>query len=147
MTAEEIVKKLTTELPELNGERPIAVLTGGEPSLQVDAALIDLIHAAGFPFVAMESNGTKEPPAGLDWLTVSPKTKPIVTRCNELKVIFNGKPTANDYGIKASHYYLQPEDTGDAKRNADITAACIEYIKRHPKWRLSLQIHKLINIK
>ncbi len=147
MTAEEIVKNITIELSKLNGEHPIVVLTGGEPSLQVDAALIDLIHTAGFPFVTMESNGTKEPPANLDWLTVSPKTKPIVTHCNELKVIFNGKSTVSDYGIKASYYYLQPEDTGDAKRNADITAACVEYIKRHPRWRLSLQIHKLINIK
>lgn len=147
MTAEEIVKNITIELSKLNGEHPIVVLTGGEPSLQVDAALIDLIHTAGFPFVTMESNGTKEPPANLDWLTVSPKTKPFVTHCNELKVIFNGKSTVSDYGIKASYYYLQPEDTGDAKRNADITAACVEYIKRHPRWRLSLQIHKLINIK
>lgn len=127
--------------------KPIVVLTGGEPTLQADVKLIDLIHEAGFPFVAMESNGTHEPPANLDWLTVSPKIKPVVRRCNELKVLFDGKASVRDYDIKADYYYLQPEDTGDVERNKEITTKCVEYIKSHPMWRLSLQIHKLINIK
>lgn len=125
----------------------MVVLTGGEPTLQADEELVSLFHEAGFPFVAMESNGTHNPPANIDWLTVSPKTKPVVTRCDELKALFDGKTPVRDYGVNAACYYLQPEDTGDAVKNKEITAACVDYIKRHPKWRLSLQTHKLIGIK
>lgn len=125
----------------------LVVLTGGEPTLQADTKLIDLIHEAGFPVVAMESNGTHESPANLDWLTVSPKTRPVVEHCNELKVLFDGKTPVRDYGVEADYYYLQPEDTGNAEDNKAVTAKCVEYIKKHPKWRLSLQVHKLINIK
>lgn len=154
MTGLEILEAMKKSLMQVShsfgkerGEAPIVVLTGGEPSLQVDVKLIDLIHEAGFPFVTMESNGTHEPPANLDWLTVSPKVKPAVKKCNELKVLFDGKTPVRDFDIKADYYYLQPEDTGDAEKNQDITSKCVEYIKEHPKWRLSLQIHKLINIK
>lgn len=146
MTGIEILEAVKMLIPSSDG-LPIVVLTGGEPTLQVDTKLIDLIHEAGFKFVTMESNGTYEPPANLDWLTVSPKVKPVVKECNELKVLFDGKTPVRDYDIKAEYYYLQPEDTGDANRNAEITSKCVDYIKKHPKWRLSLQIHKLINIK
>lgn len=126
---------------------PIVVLTGGEPTLQVDEHLINLLHEAGFPFIAMESNGTHEPAANLDWLTVSPKCKPAVKECSELKVLFDGKTPVRDYDVKAKYYYLQPLDTGDAEKNREITTKCVEYIKQHPRWRLSLQMHKIINIK
>lgn len=126
----------------------MVVLTGGEPTLQADNALIDQLHAAGFRAVAMESNGTKEPPTRLDWLTVSPKEKVTVRYCNELKVVFDAKSDPMRWdAIQADFRYLQPCDTGDASRNRQITEACINYIKDHPQWRLSLQTHKLLNIR
>lgn len=146
MTAEEIVSRMTEAAREATA-LPMAVLTGGEPTLQADERLVSLIHAAGFGFVAMESNGTGVPPAGLDWLTVSPKGQTVVRRCDELKVVYGGDGDIADYGVQAGHYCLQPMDTGDSRRNAEIVAACVDYVKRHPKWRLSLQTHKLINIR
>lgn len=125
----------------------LVVLTGGEPTLQADEALIDALHAAGFE-VAMETNGTHLPPRGIDWLTCSPKGKSAITRCNELKCIFDAtQDTVDTHGIEADLYYLQPCDVGDAARNEAITQACVEYIKQHPEWRLSLQTHKLVGFK
>lgn len=152
--APEIIRRMQTLTPA--GEvSPIVVLTGGEPTLQVDSDLLNAIHAAGFPFIAMESNGTKEPPAGLDWLTVSPKemvrptetSKVRVRQCNELKVLFNGTDEPDDQGIQATYYYLQPLDTENEAENRRMVDGCIDYIKAHPRWRLSLQTHKLIGIK
>lgn len=123
------------------------VLTGGEPTLQVDEPFLQLLHAHGYE-IAMESNGTKQPPKGIDWLTCSPKGKVAISHCNELKCIFDGDAShIITYGIEAEYYYLQPCDVGDAQRNAHITAACIAYIEQHPEWRLSLQTHKLIGFK
>ena len=125
---------------------PLVVLTGGEPSLQADAPLIDTFHQHGFT-VAMESNGTHLPPINIDWLTISPKAHTVVTHCNELKCIFDEQGWVEvPANITADHYFLQPCDVGDPVRNARITAACVNYIKQHPRWRLSLQTHKLINI-
>ena len=129
------------------------VLTGGEPTLQADDSLISLLHSHGYE-VAMESNGTRPLPSQLDWSTVSPKQHCVVTRCNELKVVFT-KDMARSGSLDAvpsplpvaDYYYLQPCDTGDARRNAVVTAACIDYIKHHPQWRLSLQTHKLVGFK
>lgn len=146
LAAGQIVRRLAL-LTANSGEKPMVVLTGGEPTLQADATLLEQIHAAGFRYIAMESNGTHEPPEGLDWLTVSPKGDVRVRRCDELKVVFDAKAPVSDYGIAARYYYLQPMDTGDAERNKTITEACVEYIMLHPKWRLSLQTHKLIGIK
>ena len=158
LTAEEIVHRALASLPASLAARlqqdvpaspaPMVVLTGGEPTLQADNALIDQLHAAGFRAVAMESNGTKEPPTRLDWLTVSPKEKVTVRYCNELKVVFAAKSDPMRWdAIQADFRYLQPCDTGDASRNRQITEACISYIKDHPQWRLSLQMHKLLNIR
>lgn len=143
LTGEEI----TCRMRQLSAKAPLVVLTGGEPTMQVDEALLRQISRAGYPFIAMESNGMLLPPEGLDWLTVSPKGKPKVTRCNELKVIFDGESAVNDWGVDADYYYLQPMDTGDEARNAEITNKCVEYIKQHPEWRLSLQTHKLTGFK
>lgn len=154
LTAAEIVARAFACLPSHlchpvdAASRPMVVLTGGEPTLQADDALIDQLHAAGFRVIAMESNGTKEPPAGLDWLTVSPKERVLVRRCDELKVLFDG---INDPGrwddIEATYRYLQPCDVGDGDRNRQLTDACIQYIKEHPQWRLSLQTHKFLGIR
>lgn len=123
------------------------VLTGGEPTLQVDKGLVDKFHAAGFE-VAMETNGTSIPVEGIDWVTCSPKMRGVRIRsCNELKCIFDGESPVCDYGIEAGHYYLQPCDTGDEQRNRLVTNLCVEYIKQHPRWRLSLQTHKLAGFK
>lgn len=125
---------------------PLVILTGGEPTLQVDESFIDRLHEAGYE-VAMESNGTHMPPSNLDWLTISPKQNVVVKQCNELKCIFDISGNVNDFGISADYYYLQPCDTGDATQNHLIIQQCIDYIKRHPRWRLSLQTHKLVGFK
>lgn len=147
MTDDQIVEEVLKMVPDKDGEYPMIVLTGGEPTLQVDEKLIDLLHERGFHLVAMESNGTKIPPANLDWLTVSPKKNVMVKRCQELKCIYDGEQKVEDYGIEADYYYLQPCDVGDARKNAEIIERCIEEIKKNPKWMLSLQTHKLIGFK
>ena len=166
--------------PQTTDYRLLVVLTGGEPTLQVDVAFVDLLHEHGYE-VAMESNGTRPAPRNLDWLTVSPKVLGGETFSgersevrgerlpDELKVIFDEHTDPEAYlpspithhpspithhpspithhPSPIKHLYLQPCDTGDAQRNADITARCIDYIKHHPWWRLSLQTHKLIGFK
>ena len=131
------------------------VLTGGEPTLQVDESFVDLLHQQGYE-VAMESNGTRQAPQNLDWLTVSPKEGGIWNveegkrMPDEIKVVFDEHTAEklSSFHLPPSifHLYLQPCDTGDAARNKVITQACVEYIKAHPQWRLSLQTHKLIDI-
>jgi organic radical activating enzyme len=133
------------------------VLTGGEPTLQVDEAFIELLHQHGYE-VAMESNGTRPAPRNLDWLTVSPKVRSekLEVRsekvADELKVVFDETTAPESYLLLlTSHFspllYLQPCDTGDVVRNEAIIARCVEYIKEHPWWRLSLQTHKLVGFK
>ena len=133
------------------------VLTGGEPTLQVDEAFIELLHQHGYE-VAMESNGTRPAPRNLDWLTVSPKVRSEKWEvrsekvADELKVVFDETPAPESYlSLLTSHFspllYLQPCDTGDVVRNEAIIARCVEYIKEHPWWRLSLQTHKLVGFK
>ena len=147
MTAQDIVDKMNSLIASANG-MPMVVLTGGEPTLQADFDLIDLIHVNGYKFVAMESNGTATPPSNLDWLTVSPKGKVNVARCNELKCIY-GKEGLLAYpnSIVADYKYVQPCDTGDEATNQIIIRQAIEYIEQHPDWRLSLQTHKMIGFK
>lgn len=124
----------------------LVVLTGGEPTLQVDEPFVDLLHHNGYE-VAMESNGTRPAPRNLDWLTVSPKGTVAVNRCNELKVLFTDDEAIRNFGVKADYYYLQPCDSGDDRQNSVIVDRCVEYIKQHPEWRLSLQTHKLAGFK
>ena len=154
--AELVVRCMDLGLTE---EKPMVVLTGGEPTLQVDEYFVDLLHEEDF-YVAMESNGILPAPQNLDWLTVSPKGDPPPTPPqgrgvgklpDEIKIVFdeNCDPEKLLQGLCLEGrplLYLQPCDTGDAERNRLITALCVEYIKRHPKWRLSLQTHKLIGI-
>lgn len=123
------------------------VLTGGEPSLQTDRHLVDLLHAHGYE-IAMETNGTHHVVDGVDWITCSPKGRTVLTRCDELKCIFGPDTTEPDtHGIEAEYRYLQPCDVQDPERNALITGRCISYIQSHPEWRLSLQTHKLVGFK
>ena len=127
----------------------LVVLTGGEPTLQVDEAFVDLLHHHGFE-VAMESNGTQLAPRNLDWLTISPKGRQAEQRPDELKVIFEEDTDPAAFlpsSTPLPELYLQPCDTGDADRNAAIADKCVAYIKAHPQWRLSLQTHKLAGFK
>ena len=153
MTAEEIVASINTYSARF------VVLTGGEPTLQVDEAFVDLLHQYGFE-VAMESNGTRPAPKNLDWLTVSPKISGEKWKVesgwrlpDEVKVVFDEDTVPetylpSPYTLSLSPIlYLQPCDTGNAERNAIIINRCIDYIKEHPQWRLSLQTHKLIGFK
>ena len=122
------------------------VLTGGEPLLQVDAALIDALHAQEFA-VAVETNGTLEAPAGLDWVCVSPKAgAPLVqTSGDELKLVYpqEGLEPERLEGLAFAHRWLQPMDGPELAEN---TRAAVGYCLGNPKWRLSLQTHKLIGI-
>lgn len=125
---------------------PLVVMTGGEPLLQLDEALLAALHAQGF-MVAVETNGTVAAPAGIDWLTVSPKAgAPFVQRAgDELKLVFPQAGLAPEtlVDLPFRHFFLQPMD---GPRLAENTAAAIAYCRAHPRWRLSLQTHKLIGI-
>ena len=134
---------------------PLVVVTGGEPALQMTGTLVEALHSRG-KRVAVETNGTLPLPMGVDWVTLSPKdiflgeaARPVLTSADELKVVFDGVHIPHSYSnIDIRHArYLQPCDTGDARRNRDIAAATVEYIKAHPEWRLSLQLHKVLNIR
>lgn len=125
--------------------RPYVICSGGEPLLQLDAALISALHARGFA-VAVETNGTLIPPR-VDWLCVSPKGNvPLrVTWGDELKLVYpqSAAPPERFAHLPFQHFLLQPLD--NAQREANIQAA-LAYCLQHPQWRLSLQLHKLLNI-
>lgn len=140
------------EIQRLSSSCKFVVLTGGEPTLQADEDLTTLLHKWRY-YIAMETNGTHPIPAGIDWVTCSPKSlflknaEPAITLASELKVIFDGKHPISDCGIDANFYYVQPCDVGDEKKNAEILKQAIEFVELHPKWQLSLQQHKIINIR
>lgn len=124
------------------------VCTGGEPLLQLDAPLIDALHEAGFE-VGVESNGTLEAPAGIDWLCISPKAAaPVVQRSGqELKLVYpqaeeEAQP-GNFEDLAFDHFFLQPLDGPDLAENTRLT---VEYCLAHPRWKLSLQTHKVLGI-
>ena len=127
-------------------EGRLVVCTGGEPLLQLDAALIDALHAEGFS-IAVETNGTLPAPAGIDWICVSPKADaPLAqTRGQELKLVFPqaGVDPARFEGLDFERFYLQPMDSPAREAN---TRAAVAYCLSHPRWRLSLQTHKYIGI-
>jgi len=128
------------------GVRRLVVCTGGEPLLQLDAALVGALHHHGFE-VAVETNGTQTPPPGLDWICVSPKAGADLklTSGHELKVVFpqaGAEPTKYE-NLAFDHFLLQPMDGRDAARNTQLA---LDYCRAHPKWRLSLQTHKLLHI-
>lgn len=130
-----------------NGSVPFVVCTGGEPLLQLDENLIAALHQHRFE-IAVETNGTIEAPAGIDWLCCSPKfgAKLVQKTGQELKLVFpqeGGIP--DDFAeLDFEHYYLQPMDGPNRQENTD---KAIEYCRRHPHWHLSLQSHKLLGIR
>jgi len=131
---------------DARGANRYVVVTGGEPLLQLDAALVSALHARGFK-IAVETNGTQTAPAGLDWICVSPKAgAPLkLTRGNELKFVYpqDGAVPDDFAGLSFDHFFLQPMDGPALAAN---TKAAIDYCRRHPRWRLSLQTHKLLGI-
>jgi 7-carboxy-7-deazaguanine synthase len=123
------------------------VMTGGEPLLQVDDALIASLKARGFE-IAVETNGTQAAPAGIDWICVSPKagTDVVLRRGDELKLVWP-QPGIDPRALENwdfSHFLLQPMDGPDL---ADAREAAIAYVMDHPKWRLSTQTHKVVGIR
>ena len=122
------------------------VFTGGEPLLQLDAALIEAVHARGFT-IAVETNGTLAAPPGLDWICVSPKAGAGLNQRHgsELKLVFpqDGLDPSALEALDFRHFYLQPMDGPEQQRN---TRDAVAYCLAHPKWRLSVQTHKVIGI-
>ncbi len=129
------------------GARPLVVCTGGEPLLQLDEAAVAALHDAGFE-IAIETNGTQQAPAGIDWVCVSPKgkTQLVLLRGDELKLVYpqaDAPPECFEH-LQFRHFFLQPMDGPDIERN---TRLALEFCLSHPRWRLSLQTHKLLGIR
>jgi 7-carboxy-7-deazaguanine synthase len=141
-----LASAVAAQWPAGVGGRPYVVCTGGEPLLQLDAPLIDALHAAGFE-IAIETNGTKPVPAGIDWVCVSPKagSELVVERGNELKLVFPqaGVEPEKFLDLRFDNFYLQPMD---GPERAATLKATIAYCLANPAWRLSLQTHKIMGI-
>jgi 7-carboxy-7-deazaguanine synthase len=145
--ADALADAVAARWPSAGGGRRYVVCTGGEPLLQLDAPLVDALHARGFE-VAVETNGTQPAPAGLDWVCVSPKANAplVLTHGDELKLVYSqegGEPERYAH-LDFTHFSLQPMDGPDLARN---TEAALAYCLEHPQWRLSLQTHKTLGIR
>ena len=152
LTEDEIMQKI-----EKYGDINHIVITGGEPTLQLTDTFLEKLNKAG-KFVQIETNGTKELDekcmSYINWITCSPKFEFCknadvkIQRIDELKVVYNGE---NDMALykkmKARAFFLQPCDTGDKEKNKEIIRKTVEYCLSHPKWDLSLQIQKIINVR
>ncbi len=150
--AEDLARRAAQEWRDHMGQggQPFIVLTGGEPLLQVDGPLLQALKAAGFE-IAVESNGTIAAPEGIDWLCISPKADaPLVQRSgDELKLVYPQElaPPERFENLDFGAFFLQPMDEAlDGSGFSRHITATIEYCQAHPKWRLSLQTHKIIGI-
>ena len=144
--AEALAHAIDSFWPISHQNHKYVVLTGGEPLLQVDDALVLALHNLNFT-IAVETNGTIPPPSGIDWICVSPKSSADlkVTQGDELKLVFpqaDAMPHKYEH-MKFKHFYLQPMDGPHIKKNTKNT---IEYCKSNPRWKLSLQCHKILSI-
>jgi 7-carboxy-7-deazaguanine synthase len=143
---EALASAVAAAWPADNSSKRLVVCTGGEPLLQLDLPLLNALHQERFE-VAVETNGTQPPPAGIDWLCVSPKARAelVVLAGDELKLVFPqpGADPPNFEGLDFQHFFLQPMDGPELEAN---TAAALQYCLAHPRWRLSLQTHKLLGI-
>ena len=144
-SAESLAEKVASLWPKQTGQ-PYVVCTGGEPLLQLDKELIDAFHQNGFE-IAIETNGTIEAPEGIDWICMSPKagTELAIKKGNELKLVFPQKGAEPQLfeDLDFQHFFLQPMDGPNIEENTQLTLA---YCLENPKWYLSLQTHKLLNI-
>jgi 7-carboxy-7-deazaguanine synthase (Cx14CxxC type) len=145
-TADELAAAVESKWPAAARADRLVVCTGGEPALQLDAALVAALHARGFR-VAIETNGTQPLKTPVDWVCVSPKaTAPLVVCAgDELKLVYpqTDAPPERFESLAFAHYFLQPMDGPDRERNTQLAA---RYCLEHPRWRLSLQSHKLIGL-
>lgn len=141
-----LAKKIDSLWPDTYTASKYVVFTGGEPLLQLDSALIASLHDAGFE-IAIETNGTLPVPEGVDWVCVSPKagSELVVKRGHELKLVIpqEGVNLANFESLAFDHFFVQPMD--NAARDAN-TRLALETCLKNPRWRLSLQTHKLLQI-
>lgn len=144
--------EIVLEVMKQSASCKFVVLTGGEPTLQVNSKLLGLLHDKGY-YIAMETNGTNEIPAGADWVTCSPKCqfvnngKLAIKQCNELKLVYTGENEVTDFGINADYYYLQPCDTGDKKENGFIVWKLVDFVKQNPRWKIGLQTQKILEVR
>ena len=133
---------------------PIVVLTGGEPSLFIDEAFVAELKQKTGKKIAIETNGTRPLPSNLDWVTFSPKSvfeggdiEPcVLMHCDELKVVYLGQDLAQYDDIEAKYRFLQPCFVENLEQRKANLQACIEAVKNHPNWRLSLQIHRILGL-
>jgi 7-carboxy-7-deazaguanine synthase (Cx14CxxC type) len=133
--------------PDNAQTRPFVVFTGGEPLLQLDAAIVELLHDRAFE-IAIETNGTRIPPQGIDWVCVSPKANAdlVLHSGQELKLVFpqvGADPERYEH-LDFRYFFLQPMDGNERERNTQLA---LEYCLTHPRWRLSLQTHKYLGIR
>lgn len=144
--AQRLADAIDEQWPESESLHKYVVFTGGEPLLQLDVPLISAMHTHGFE-VAIETNGTLPIPKGIDWVCVSPKqgAKLIVERGNEIKVVVpqTGQDLAAFEQMHFQHYFLQPMDGPDKQHNTELA---ISICKQRPRWRLSVQMHKLLQL-
>ena len=134
---------------------PLIVLTGGEPLLWIDEDFVAGLKAMTGKTIAIETNGTRPLPHGIDWVTLSPKAgignsgdAPVVlTRCDELKVVYLGQDLTQYDSITATHHYLQPCWTADPEKRKHNLQVTVQAVMEHPQWRLSLQTHRILGIK
>jgi 7-carboxy-7-deazaguanine synthase len=146
-TAEALADAVGSRWPTPRTGKPLVVCTGGEPLLQLDAEAVRAFHARGFQ-VAVETNGTQAPPPGIDWICVSPKAGADwrLKEGNELKLVFP-QPAFDPAALESlpfEEFFLQPMDGPNAEQN---TRAAIDYCLAHPRWRLSVQTHKIIGVR
>jgi 7-carboxy-7-deazaguanine synthase (Cx14CxxC type) len=146
-TARDLARAVAATWPATSAEaRPFVVCTGGEPLLQLDEELVTAFHGEGFE-IAIETNGTRPAPRGIDWVCVSPKADAeLVLRAgHELKLIFPqpGAEPERYERLDFHHFFLQPMDGRERERNTQLA---VRYCLEHPQWRLSLQTHKLVGL-
>lgn len=145
-SAKDLAAHVASKWAQPQRGKPLVVCTGGEPLLQLDQALVDALHAQGFE-IAVETNGTQAAPKGLDWVCVSPKADAplVLTEGHELKLVFPQALAQPERfaNLKFQHFFLQPMDGLERARNTELA---IDYCLRHPQWRLSVQMHKVVGI-
>lgn len=146
-TATNLAEAVASRWPSNDRAHRLVVCTGGEPLLQLDAAAVDALHAEGFE-IAVETNGTQPPVPGLDWICVSPKARAdlVLRRGNEIKLVYPqpGFDPEQFESMDFDEFFLQPMDGPELAAN---TRAALAYCLAHPRWRLSIQAHKLLGIR
>jgi len=144
--AHEIATHILDIWPADSDTHPYIVCTGGEPLLQLDEALINVLHEKNIE-IAIETNGTQRVPKGIDWICMSPKanTEVVVQKGDEIKIVYpqTGIDPDDFSNWEFKHFFIQPMDGPSLASNIKI---CIDYCSQHPRWKLSVQTHKLLNI-